>query len=67
MKYFHRIGNSFDATPIRQELHSQPLLWGKSPRVTFPGSPHQDTEDIILQGPVGAEYKSLQELHVEIA
>lgn len=66
MKYFHRISNSFDPTPIREELHSQPLLWGKSPRVTFQGSPHADTEDIILRGPVGFEYKSLQELHEEL-
>lgn len=67
MKYFHKIGNSFDATPVLEELHSQPLLWGRSPRVTFPGSPHADTQDIILRGPVGADYKDLQELYVELA
>lgn len=67
MKYFHRIGETFITTPITNELYSQRLLWGKSPRVTFKGSPHADTEDIILRGPAGFEYKSLQELHIEIA
>lgn len=67
MKYFHKIGNSFDATPIRNELHSQPLLWGNSPRTTFKGSPHVDTQDIILRGPDGFEYKTLEELHQELA
>lgn len=65
--FFHRIGPVFDAEPIRRELKSQPLLWGTSPRVTFKGSPHADTNDIILRGPAGFEYKSLQELHEEIA
>jgi hypothetical protein len=67
MKNFHRIGGTVDAQPIRDELKSQPLLWGKSPRTTFPGSPHVDVEDIGLRGPVGVEYKTLQELHEEIA
>ena len=67
MKYFHRIGNAFDTTPVRRELAAQPLAWGRSPRVTFPGSPHADAEDIILRGPVGAEYKTLQELHQELS
>lgn len=65
--YFHRIGNSFDVKPILKDLEQQPLMWGKSPRVTFPGSPHVDVEDIILRGPVGYEYKSLQELHSEMS
>jgi len=67
MKYFHKVGQSFSTQPILDELHSQPLLWGKSPRVMFPGSPHVDTEDIVLRGPVGQHTASLQEMHVEIA
>lgn len=67
MKYFHKVGKQFTVEPILQELRSQPLLWGKSPRVIFPGSPHVDTEDIILRGPTGYPYKSLEELHVELA
>ncbi len=65
--HFHRVGNTFDVDPIHKELHSQPLLWGKSPRVLFPGSPHVDTQDIILRGPVNYHTASLQDLHVEIA
>jgi hypothetical protein len=67
MKYFHAVGNGFQAGPIRTELARNPLMWGQSLRVTFPGSPHADTEDIVLRGPVGFDYKSIQELHVEIA
>lgn len=67
MKYFRRVGTTFNTEPIRKELKSQPLLWGKSPRVMFPGSPHADTEDIILRGPTGFEYKTIEELHVELA
>jgi hypothetical protein len=67
MKYFHSIGGLFDTNEILAELKSQPLLWGQSPRVTFEGSPHSDTNDIILRGPTGQEYKSLQELYFEIA
>ncbi len=67
MKYFHRIGRSFDTNPVKRELKSQPLLWGRSPRVTFKGSPHADVMDIILRGPTGYEYKSLEELHQEIS
>ena len=66
MKYFHLIGSKWAYDVVLQELHSQPLLWGKSPRVTFPHSPHADTEDIILRGPVGFEYKTLAELHAEL-
>lgn len=66
MNHFHRIGRSFDPSPIWEDLRSQPLMWDRSPRVTFPGSPHADVEDIILRGPVGFEYKSLQELHQEL-
>ena len=67
MNYFHKVGQSFSPFPILDELHSQPLLWGKSPRVVFPGSPHVDTQDIVLRGPVGMHTASLQEMHVEIA
>jgi hypothetical protein len=72
MKWFRKIGDTFDPdsvvlSEVRDELYRQPLFWGKSPRVTFPGSPHRDTEDIVLRGPVGIHSKSLQELHVEIA
>ena len=67
MKYFHKIGNRFDPEPILDDLHGQPLIWGKSPRVTFPGSPHADVEDVIIRGPVGYEYKTLQELHEELS
>lgn len=66
MNYFHRVGDYFDTTPTKRELKAQPLLWGKSPRVMFPGSPHADTEDIILRGPVGQHTATLQELHVEL-
>jgi hypothetical protein len=66
MKWFHKIGDTFDAEPVRLELYRQPLFWGKSPRVTFEGSPHRDTEDIILRGPVGYHSKTLQELHQEL-
>lgn len=66
MRWFHKIGNPFDPAPIVKELMQHPLLWGKSPRVTFPGSPHQDAHDIVLRGPIGLEYKTLQELHVEL-
>ncbi len=65
-KYFHKIGNKFDTSPIRSELKAQPLMWGKSPRVTFHGSPHADVEDIILRGPAMWWAKSLQELHEEL-
>lgn len=67
MKYFHMIGQSFDPTPILEELKKNPLIWGQSLRVTFPGSPHRETEDIILRGPVGFDYKTLEELHQELA
>ena len=67
MKYFHKIGNCFDTTPVRRELQAQPLAWGQSPRITFPGSPHADAYDIVLRGPVGFEYKSLAELHGELS
>jgi len=66
MNYFHRIGQSFSTLPICNELRSQPLLWGKSPRVMFPGSPHVDTQDIILRGPKDYHTRSLQELHLAI-
>jgi hypothetical protein len=66
MKYFHRIASTFKAEPVLEDLRSQPLLWSKSPRVTFPGSPHVDTEDIVLRGPIGFEYKTLPELHAEL-
>jgi hypothetical protein len=65
-KWFHRIGNHFDPNPVLRELKAQPLMWGRSPRVTFKGSPHADVEDIILRGPIGYEYKSIMELYNEL-
>lgn len=66
MKPFHRIGQFFDINPVLRELKSQPLLWGKSPRVTFKGSPHHAVQDIILRGPIGREMNDLHQLYVEL-
>lgn len=41
-------------------------IFSKSPRCLFDNSPHRETEDIILRGPVGYHTRDLQELHHEI-
>lgn len=63
MNKFTRMPDWLNAAPIRIELTAQPLAWGKSPRVTFPGSPHQATEDIILRGPIKQPGDTLMDLY----
>jgi hypothetical protein len=66
MSHFHKVASGFAVMPVLSELRGQRLLWGKSPRVTFRGSPHVETEDILIRGPIGQEHKSLQQMHEEL-
>ncbi|TFH50594.1 MAG: hypothetical protein E4H01_01995, partial [Lysobacterales bacterium] len=66
MSEFHRVGQSWDYTQTMRELAAQRLAWGRSPRVTFPGSPHQDSMDIILRGPEKLPGDTLADLHMRV-
>jgi len=52
---------AFDAAPILEYID----VWGKSPRVTFTGSPHRECEDIVLRGPDMTVGSTLEMLHHE--
>jgi hypothetical protein len=50
MRNFLCMSTGAVVAPLQLELMRKPLLWGKrSFRTTFPGTPHQDIEDIWLR------------------
>lgn len=53
MRYFNLISSNFNVTGLRNQIESNPDLWGKfTLRQATPGSPHADTETIVLRGPI---------------
>jgi len=55
----------FDAEAIMREIRHIDG-WSQSPRVTFPGSPHRDTQDIILRGPIEPYTSDMPTLHRQL-
>ncbi len=50
MRNFLQIASGIDVTPLAMELARQPELWNVyAERLTVPGSPHRETDDIWLR------------------
>lgn len=55
----------FDAKKIMREIDHIDG-WSESPRITFKGSPHRDTYDIILRGPIDPHTSDMVTLHQQL-
>jgi hypothetical protein len=60
MRNFEMLHEGIDPNPLLDYLDLHPELWKMITfRQEFEGSPHKDTETIVLRGPIGVDYDAI--------
>lgn len=49
MKNFHKVAAGINVGPLALQLHQNPELWNANPARLYPGSPHDNSDDIWVR------------------